>query len=57
MQSANPPQTDSEGAKVVRLSNPFELSLKPSDRLCFLLTANPVKTITDADGRTNAKQG
>jgi CRISPR system Cascade subunit CasE len=55
MQSANPPQTDSEGAKVVRLSNPFEPSLKPGDRLRFLLTANPVKTITDADGRTNVK--
>jgi CRISPR system Cascade subunit CasE len=39
----------------VRLCNPFELSLKPSDCLRFLLAANPVKTITDADGRTNAK--
>jgi CRISPR system Cascade subunit CasE len=55
MQSENPPQTGSEGAKVVRLSNPFEPSLKPGDRLRFLLTANPIKTITDADGRTNAK--
>ena len=55
MQSVNPPQTGSEGAKVVRLSNPFDPSLRPGDRLRFLLTANPVKTITDADGRTNAK--
>jgi CRISPR system Cascade subunit CasE len=55
LQSANPPQTGSEGAKVVRLSNLFDPSLKPGDCLRFLLTANPVKTITDVDGRTNAK--
>ncbi|MGH8578633.1 MAG: type I-E CRISPR-associated protein Cas6/Cse3/CasE, partial [Gammaproteobacteria bacterium] len=55
MQSGNPPQTGSDVAKVVRLSNPFEPSLKPGDRLRFMLTANPVKTITDTDGRTNAK--
>lgn len=55
MQSANPPQRGSEGASVARLSTPFEPSLKPGDRLRFLLTANPVKTITDETGRTNAK--
>jgi CRISPR system Cascade subunit CasE len=55
MQSATPPVPEAEGARVLRLSNPFDPVLQTGQRLGFLLTANAVKTIADESGRLNDK--
>lgn len=55
MQSATPPAAEAEGARVLRLSSPFDPVLQTGQRLGFLLTANPVKAIADENGRLNCK--
>ncbi len=55
MQSATPPAAEADGARVLRLSNPFDPILQTGQRLGFLLTANPVKAIADENGRLNCK--
>lgn len=49
-----PPQTAAPDVEVLR-TRPYTPALQPGDRLQFLLTANPIKTIVDEAGRTDAK--
>jgi CRISPR system Cascade subunit CasE len=49
-----PPTRAATGVEVLRTRG-YSPTLKRGDTLHFLLTANPIKTIADEDGRINAK--
>lgn len=54
MQSIRKPALNYKEARVIA-GREYALSLRPEQTLRFLLVANPVKTIDDEKGRTNAK--
>lgn len=53
--SDKPPVTKADGIHTLRSTSGFNPELQSGQIIGFRLTANPVKTIVDAEGRKNAK--